>query len=69
MKVAIGAFLAVSLACPTPNMAGSGRQSDTIEVDYEVHVVGRWLERNADAIVDTLGVTSRVREKNRQPFC
>ncbi len=44
MKVAIGAFLAVSLACPTPNMAGSGRQSDTIEVDDEAHVVGRWLE-------------------------
>jgi hypothetical protein len=55
MKVAIGAFLAVSLACPMPNVAGSGRQSDTIEVDYEVHVVGRWLEHNADAVEESTG--------------
>jgi hypothetical protein len=29
MKIAIAAFLAVSLVSPTLGMAGSGRQSDT----------------------------------------
>jgi hypothetical protein len=56
MKVAaIAALLAVSLAWPRPVLAGSGRQSDTIEVDYEYHVVSRWLERNEVAVEESTG--------------
>ena len=55
MKVAIAAFLAVSLAWPTPGLAGSGRQSDTIEVDYKFRVVCRWLERNEEALAESTG--------------
>jgi hypothetical protein len=56
MKVGIAAFVAVSLAYPTLGIAGSGRQSDTIEVDYDYRVVGRWLEHNADAVQESTGV-------------
>ncbi|HEV7998508.1 MAG TPA: hypothetical protein VGP63_01435 [Planctomycetaceae bacterium] len=55
MKVVIGTFLAILLTCPAPSRAGSGRQSDTIEVDYDSRVVGRWLERNADALQESTG--------------
>jgi hypothetical protein len=55
MKVAIAACVAVCLASPTQGIGGSGRQSDTIEVDYEYHVVARWLERNEVALEESTG--------------
>lgn len=55
MKVAIAACVVVCLACPTQGIGGSGRQSDTIEVDYEYRVVARWLERNEVALVESTG--------------
>ena len=55
MKVAIAAFVAVWLADPTLGRAGAGRQSDTIEVDYEYRAVCRWLERNEQALEESSG--------------
>jgi len=55
MKVAFAGFLAVSLACPTLGMAGSGRQSDTIEVEYEYRAVCQWLKRNEKAAEESTG--------------
>jgi len=55
MRVVIGTCLAFLLMCPAASRAGSGRQSDTIEVDYDSRVVGRWLERNADALQESTG--------------
>jgi hypothetical protein len=55
MKIAIAAFLAVSLASPTLGRAGSGRQSDTIEVDYEYRAICHWLERNEKAAEESTG--------------
>ncbi|HET6325439.1 MAG TPA: hypothetical protein VFG04_12240 [Planctomycetaceae bacterium] len=55
MKVAAAAFLMICLAVPETGRAGNGRQSDTIEVDYEIRVVSRWLERNADAVQESTG--------------
>ena len=55
MKVAFAAFVAVSLVCPASSRAGVGRQSDTIEVDYEYRTVSRWLERNEEALEESTG--------------
>jgi hypothetical protein len=55
MKVVIFAILAASLVWPTPGLAGSGRQSDTIEVDYGYRAVSRWLERNEQAVEESTG--------------
>jgi hypothetical protein len=55
MRVAIPVVLAVALACPPVGLGGSGRQSDTIEVDYEYRVVRRWLERNEQAVEESTG--------------
>src|SRR5580704_7754407 len=55
MKLLIATILAVSLAQPTPGLASSGRQSDTIEVDSEYQAACRWLERNADAVEQSTG--------------
>lgn len=55
MKLAIAAFLAVSLCSPTIGTAGSGRQSDRIEVEYEYRSVCRWLERNEKAAEESTG--------------
>jgi hypothetical protein len=55
MKVVFAISLAVSLASPTLGLGGSGRQSDTIEVDYEYRVVRRWLEGNEQALQESTG--------------
>jgi hypothetical protein len=55
MKIAFVAFLALSLCGSASSWAGSGRQSDTIEVDYEYPVVCRWLEHNEEAIEESTG--------------
>ncbi|HUE15660.1 MAG TPA: hypothetical protein VMR25_15945 [Planctomycetaceae bacterium] len=61
MKIAIAAFLAVSLASPTLGRAGSGRQSDTIEVDYEYRAICHWLERNEKAAEESTRADRRRR--------
>ncbi|HUE16033.1 MAG TPA: hypothetical protein VMR25_17815 [Planctomycetaceae bacterium] len=55
MKVAFAVSLAVFLAYPALGLCGSGRQSDTIEVDYEYRVVRGWLERNEQALEESTG--------------
>jgi hypothetical protein len=55
MRIAVASFLAVCFACPTLGTASWGRQSDTIEVDYEYRAVSRWLEQNATPVMESTG--------------
>jgi hypothetical protein len=55
MKVALAALVAFVFAFPAQVRAGSGRQSDSIEVDYEYRTVCRWLERNEEALEESSG--------------
>lgn len=55
MKIALAILVAASVARPTVGQAGSGRQSDTIEVDSDYRTVCHVLERNEKAAEESTG--------------